>query len=145
MDPKPQGQSKSRESREQEMHYYRSARISASVTVDTKVSRASLMELEDRCMNLKMRVMSKVGKRDSPEHYHGGMKTKPVKSGNYAGTASPKSMFNERTFKTLKALPTRQCNGSQRSSCQSVPSITAKPPNSMVSTTRIIQENCNTV
>jgi hypothetical protein len=139
-DPEPRVRSQSRESREGNDHDPRKAagknRSSASGYV--KDSRTNLKYLEAKTLNLKLRVLKKVGSRDSAE-YNGrtscreGMKVKPINTDRDADTQSSKSKLKERIIRNCDTLPKRQHRGSQNVN----PAIIVNPSILMVSAARI--------
>jgi hypothetical protein len=137
---KPRVRSQSRESREGEILDHRNAagKHRTSTSVGPKDSRANLKYLEAKTLNLKLRVMNKVGSNELPErngrtlpHVLEGAKMKPMNTEKQADAASAKSKLRESALRKCDVLLKRQHNGSQGVNS----TIVAKPSNSMVSAT----------
>ena len=109
-------------------HRYAADQNRTPTPVGPKDSRTNLKYLEAKTLNLKLRVMNKVGSNEMPQcngrtlcHVSEAVKVKPMNTDKHADAACTKSKLRERTLRKCDVL-------------QGVkPVVIAKPSNSMVS------------
>jgi hypothetical protein len=129
--PKPRARSQSRESREGEVHAGGKNRTSASK--GSKESRVNLKYLEAKTLNLKLRVMNKVGSHELQEingrtlcHDSEGIKMKPMNTDKHPDA---KSKLREHALRKCYVLSKRHDDGSKSVNS----AILEEPSKSMVS------------